>query len=104
MMIIHNATFMVKKALEPRVVAWLKEEIAATDTGAGYAPRISAMREAGGVSHEHADAASVAFQLEFPDIDSARCWSAQTFDGIADRFTAAFGGESMVFTSLFEIL
>lgn len=104
-MIIHNATFMLRKELEEDVLLWLKGMMCAMDLGAGSNPRISAMREAGGVSHHHADAASIAFQVEFPSIEQAKEWAAGPFEELSERFTARYGGEeSMVFTSLFEVI
>ncbi len=109
-MIIHNATFMVRRDLEADLVGWLKEQLAAMQSegvarmGEGCNPRVSAMREAGGISHHHADAASVAFQIEFPDIPSAKIWSDRSFTPLAEAFTSRYGEESMAFTSLFEIL
>ena len=109
-MIIHNATFMVRKELESDLILWLKAEIAklANSTHAGMGegtnPRVSAMREAGGVSHEHADAASVAFQVEFPTEASAKIWSERSFNPLAAAFDSKFGPEGMVFTSLFEVV
>lgn len=108
-MIIHNATFMVRKEMEAEVILWLKGEIAKMETGdnagmgEGFNPRVSAMREAGGVSHEHADAASVAFQVEFPSVSSAKIWSERSFEKLAADFDSKFGPEGMVFTSLFEV-
>ncbi|MBD5189446.1 MAG: DUF4286 family protein [Bacteroidales bacterium] len=109
-MIIHNATFMVRKEMEAEVILWLKGEIAGlmndelAGMGEGTNPRVSAMREAGGVSHEHADAASVAFQVEFPSLHAAKIWSERSFNKLADAFGEKFGPEGMVFTSLFEVV
>lgn len=109
-MIIHNATFMVEKERESEVILWLKGEIARMEKssdaamGEGRNPRVSAMREAGGVSHEHADAASIAFQVEFPDMAAAKIWGERSFGKMADAFTAKFGQQTMVFTSLFEVI
>ncbi len=103
-MIIFNSTFMVRKELEAEVILWLKGEIAKLELGEGCNPRVSAMREAGGVSHEHADAASIAFQVEFPSAEAAKSWSRASFEPLASAFDSVFGPEGMVFTSLFEVV
>lgn len=103
-MTIHNATFMVERHREADVILWLKQELTTLHRAAGTAPRISAMREAGGVSAEHADAASVAFQMEFPDHESAKAWSLTVFNELAARFEKQFAPDAMVFTSLFEVI
>ncbi len=119
-MVIHNATFMVRKELEADVILWLKGKIAKMEANSsalsemrkedgieleeGINPRVSAMREAGGVSHEHADAASIAFQVEFPSAEAARLWSKRSFERLASEFDSKFGTEGMVFTSLFEVV
>lgn len=107
-MVIFNSTFMVRKELESDVILWLKGEIiklqGAGGFGEGCNPRVSAMREAGGVSHEHADAASVAFQVEFPGISSAKEWEQSRFGTLAMEFDGKFGPEGMVFTSFFEVV
>lgn len=103
-MVIHNATFMVLPDKEGELILWLKGEIASMSLADGRAPRVSAMREAGGISHRQAEAASVAFQVEFDDIDRARTWGKEEFAALADAFSARFGADSMVFTSIFEIV
>lgn len=100
---------MVRKELESDLILWLKSEIARMEgavagMGEGCNPRVSAMREAGGVSHEHADAASVAFQVEFPSEASARIWAERSFNPLAAAFDKRFGPEGMAFTSLFEVV
>jgi len=104
-MVIHNATFMVRRDLEGDLVLWLKGETAGLSYYTGKNPRISAMREAGGIRSHEADAASVAFQVEFPDEEEALRWRAEVFTPLAGRFTSRFGSEeSMAFTSLFEVV
>lgn len=108
-MVIHNATFMVRKELENDLILWLKGEIARMEggkagMGEGCNPRVSAMREAGGVSHLHADAASIAFQVEFPSEASAKIWAERAFNPLVVAFDDKFGPEGMVFTSLFEVV
>ncbi len=99
---------MTEKSREAAAIAWLKEKIADMTRrdafGGGWNPRISAMREAGGISHEEADAASIAFQVEFEDAGSARSWSLREISALAEEFARRFGAESMVFTSLFEVV
>ena len=104
-MVIHNATFMVRRELESELVLWLKSETAGMSRGEGFNPRISAMREAGGVRNHEADAASVAFQMEFEDEKGALEWRSTAFDALAGKFIGRFGtNEAMVFTSLFEVV
>ena len=104
-MIIHNATFMIEKEREADVILWLKKEIATPGfTDGGCNPRVSAMREAGGVNHKEAEAASIAYQVEFPDEKTARNWSMSAFNKLAEAFTNRFGQQTMVFTSLFEVV
>ncbi|MBD5237605.1 MAG: DUF4286 family protein [Bacteroidales bacterium] len=101
-MTIHNATFMVRKEQEADVILWLKGE--KIDLANGCNPRVSAMREAGGIRHDQADAASIAYQVEFPDEKSAKDWSNGPFSELANKFDGKFGPEGMVFTSLFEVV
>ena len=103
-MIIHNATFIVRRDDEDKLIEWLKEFTLGISSGKGFNPRISVMREAGGVRSHEADAASVAYQMEFPDEKSAKDWSADQFEVIARTFSSLFGAEAMVFTSLFEVV
>lgn len=101
-MIIHNATFMIVKERESEFVDWFRENVGML--GELRDPRLSAMREAGGVDYRQAEAQSVAFQCEFASIGEARLWSAGRFAELAALFEERFGPEAMVFTSLFEIL
>ena len=107
-MIIHNATFMLDKRRETEAVNWLKTAVSSMEEknqlGLGRYPRLSAMREAGGVSHEQAEAASIAFQVEFDNADHARVWNRGAFSSLAEDFSHRFGPDAMVFTSLFEVL
>lgn len=103
-MVIHNASFIVRKEDEPRLIEWLKEFTLGISRGEGTNPRISVMREAGGQRHDEADAASVAYQMEFPDEKSAKDWSLTQFERIASTFVSLFGTEALVFTSLFEVI
>ena len=107
-MIIHNATFMIDKRREAEGISWLKTAVASMEEkkqlGTGRYPRLSAMREAGGVSHEQAEAASIAFQVEFDNVDQARLWNRGAFSELADDFSVRFGHDAMVFTSLFEVI
>lgn len=103
-MVIHNASFIVRKEDESRLIEWLKEFINGISRGEGTTPRVSVMREAGGQRHDEADTASVAYQMEFPDEISAKDWSATQFDSLATTFVSLFGADAMVFTSLFEVI
>lgn len=99
-MIIHNATFMMPLEREADFLPWLRSRIA------GMAPlcnpRVSAMREAGGIDYRHAEAQSVAFQTEFESMDAARAWSASAFADLAVAFDEEYGPQAMVFVSMFE--
>lgn len=93
---------MIVKEREAEFVAWFREKVEML--GDMRNPRLSAMREAGGVDYRQAEAQSVAFQCEFDSLGKARLWSAGRFAELAALFEEKFGPEAMVFTSLFEIL
>lgn len=99
---------MMEREMEGEFVAWLREELkglAGADGRSGLrSPRISAMREAGGVDYRQAEAQSVAFQTEFHTVEDARRWSREVFSALAARFEEKFGPQAMVFTSIFEEL
>ena len=103
-MIIHNATFMIEKEREGEFVKWLAERLDSVIEPPALNPRVSAMREAGGVDYRQAEAQSVAFQLEFPTLETARDWSSRKFGPLAAEFAEAFGPNAMAFTSLFETI
>ncbi|MDE5868731.1 MAG: DUF4286 family protein [Muribaculaceae bacterium] len=107
-MVIFNSTFMLVKELESDLILWLKGEIIKLQRTGGLTegchPRVSAMREACGVSHEHADTASVAFQVEFPTIEAGRQWELDNFVDVVTEFEDKFKVEGMVFTSFFEVV
>lgn len=105
-MVIHNASFMMKREREGEFVVWINSKLAQMDFRDWKAsgPALSAMREAGGVDYCKAEAQTVAFQVEFPDVESARRWSRERFADLAAAFDEAFGPDAMVFTSLFERL
>lgn len=113
-MVIHNASFMMEREKEKEFVSWLRRElesagiIGTTDEygresgGFSLRPRVSAMREAGGVDYREAEAQSVAFQVEFSTVGEAKEWNRDVFSTIAARFEEKFGPQAMVFTSIFE--
>lgn len=111
-MVIHNASFMMEREMEEEFVSWLRAELDAAGITGGTSgqesggcalhPRMSAMREAGGVDYREAEAQSVAFQVEFPTVGEAKAWSRDVFSTIAARFEEKFGPQAMVFTSIFE--
>ena len=111
-MVIHNASFMMEREMEEKFVSWLRSELEAAGITGGKAgqesggcalhPRISAMREAGGVDYREAEAQSVAFQVEFPTVGEAKAWNRDVFSTLAARFEEKFGPQAMVFTSIFE--
>lgn len=99
---------MIECHREQEFLDWLRGEIKNSDVLGAVGgenpvnPRVSAMREAGGVDYRHAEAQSVAFQVEFPTLADARKWSAERFSTLAARFEEKFGPQAMVFVSLFE--
>ena len=102
---------MIEREREAEFVAWLRPRVeeltgVAADcvAGAPMRPRVSAMREAGGVDYRQAEAQSVAFQVEFDDIETARRWSREQFATVAADFEEKFGPQAMVFVSIFEEL
>ena len=103
-MVIHNASFMMEREREGEFVEWIRERLGAQVLGAGLRPALSAMREAGGIDYRDAEAQTVAFQMEFDDIESARRWGRECFADLAAAFEKDFGPNAMVFTSLFERL
>lgn len=103
-MIIHNATFIGRRELEKEILEWLKIHSHGIEDETGKNPRISVMREAGGVRAAETDTASIAYQIEFPDEETAKAWNISVFESLALKFTERFGGDNMVFTSLFEVV
>lgn len=106
-MIIHNASFMIEREREPELTDWLRAEIGSIafgDSKAPADPKLSAMREAGGVDYRKAEAQTVAFQVMFRTIEEARSWSKTVFADIAARFEEKFAPQALVFTSIFELL
>lgn len=104
-MLIHNTTFMMLREREEEFLRWFRAELPAlTGTDAGAAPRLSAMRTAGGVSHSEAEAQSVAFQMEFADRNRLDKWARNSLADVAARFEERFGPDAVVFTSVFETL
>lgn len=92
---------MMRVEREQEFLRWFKSELL-TPKGELINPRLSAMREAGGVDYREAEAQSIAWQVEFANIEAAKEWSARHFAGIAARFEEHFGPDAMVFTSYFE--
>lgn len=68
------------------------------------APRLTAMREAGGIDYTQADAQSMAFQCEFESREDARRWAAEKLAPVAAAFEEMFGPQAMVFASMFETI
>lgn len=101
-MLIHNATFMMECRREAEFIEWFKENLPAL--GSLSNPRLSCMREAGGIDYRHAEAQSVAFQTEFSDIEQAHAWSESKFASLAANFEEKFGPQAMVFVSIFEAM
>ena len=100
MSVIHNATFMMEVEREEEFINWFRLQI--PRLGSLAAPRLSSMREAGGIDYSHAEAQSVAFQCEFLSAKEALQWRNETFSEVASEFMARFAPNAMVFTSIFE--
>ena len=106
-MVIHNASFIIEREREEAFVEWLRQIVAERVSYAESGPCrpvLTAMREAGGVDYRQAEAQTVAWQVQFDCIESARAWSASTLAGIGAAFEEKFGPNAMLFTSIFEIL
>lgn len=101
-MFIHNATFMIEKEREQEFLKWLVARVDRLVTPPALNPRLSTMREAGGLDYQQAEAQSVAFQLEFPDFGTASLWRADRFEPVAKEFAEHFGPNAMTFCSIFE--
>lgn len=99
---------MIEREREAEFITWIRARIAGmtfTVNGAGpLNPRLSAMREAGGVDYRHAEAQSIAFQVEFADIETARKWSAGVLADTVALFEGKFGPQAMAFASIFELV
>lgn len=93
---------MVEIGRECAVISWLRERI--NGMGTLQSPRLSAMREAGGVDCVNAEAQSLAFQCDFDSVDSALRWREEELNAVIDSFMAEFGPNAMVFCSVFEQL
>lgn len=78
---------MIEREREAEFIGWLRSEIKTMGEFSlpegPCRPRLSAMREAGGVDYREAEAQSVAFQVEFDDIEAARKWSRGVFANLA---------------------
>lgn len=96
----------MEREREAEFVGWINSKLARMDYSLWKASgaALSAMREAGGVDYREADAQTVAFQVEFADIEAARRWGRECFADLAAAFEEDFGPNAMVFTSLFERL
>lgn len=101
-MVIHNATFMAEHKDECSLIAWLRGRIKAME--GLRSPRLSAMREAGGVDSSQAECVSISFQCEFTSEADALKWREERLAPTADDFMAEFGPNAMIFTSIFEII
>ena len=101
-MYIHNVTFMILPGREKELLGWLSGRLDSIVVPPAVNPRVSTMREAGGVSCRDAEAQSVAFQLEFPTFDEARRWGAEVLPEVSGEFVRCFGPDAMTFASIFE--
>jgi len=105
-MLIANTTFMMLHEREPEFLDWFRMQLPIiTDARwGGVNPRLSAMRQAGGIDHTQAEAQSVAFQMEFGRREDLDRWNKAPLANVAADFEEKFGPEAMVFSSIFEIL
>lgn len=102
-MYILNITFMMVPESEPR----FRELIAPTVSHCredGLNPRLSRMREAGGVEAAADEALSIAFQIELPTIEEARRWHGILEASAVAEFIEAFAPEAITFASIFETI
>lgn len=86
------------------MLSWLRERIPGLTHHSGFNPRLSVLRETSGVSDVDAESQTVAFQLEFPDMDTLHVWSVAKLVPMLEEYTADFGPMSLAFTSVMEIL
>lgn len=102
-MLIHNSSFFIPRMREDEFLKWFDASSEAI-VMAGNNPRLSAMREAQDEDQQDSPAQSIAFQLEFDNIDDVRRYSAGPLADFLKAFNREFGPDAMVFTSLFEKL
>ncbi len=95
---------MIEREREGEFVRWLRGELAGLGLADAPGARVTAMREAGGVDYREADGQTVAFQLEFQDIEAARKWGSDVFAPLSARFEKGFGPNALAFTSVFEMV
>lgn len=117
-MLIHNTTFMMEPGRESEFLQWFRTQLPElTGTGGGKdpdstdeascggrAPRLSALRMAAGQEAGEDQAHSVAFQMEFADIDTLVKWADGPLEAMAMRFMKHFGPNAVFFTSVFETI
>lgn len=94
---------MMLRAKEPLFLKWFAHYCIPL-LQSGVNPRLSSMRESGGQSYTLAEAQSIAFQLEFPDMESVRTYEQGPLRDLLARFDRSFGPDAMTFTSIFELL
>ena len=86
--------------LERPFLSWLEGELA----GSPVKPRVSVMREAGGVDYRHAEAQTVAVQWECPTLEAGRRWRDGGFSELAAKAESVFPAQLMIFTSIFKVI
>lgn len=91
---------MIECEREEAFIRWFRTRL--PQLGKLTSPRLSAMREAGGIDYTHAEAQSVAFQCEFASVEEAMKWRNEIFSEVAADFMSQFSPNAMVFTSIFE--
>lgn len=105
-MLISNVTFMMLHEREQEFISWFAAHMPGLTASplAGTAPRLSAMRSAGGIDHTQSEAQSIAFQMEFENAGQLQRWSDGPMAEVISAFDKAFGPEAMTFSSVFEII
>ena len=116
-MLIHNTTFMMEPGRESDFLEWFRTQLpvltgsdsenaagAGVASCGGTAPRLSALRMAAGQDAGEDQAHSVAFQMEFADMDSLLKWADGPLDDTAMLFMKRFGPNAAFFTSVFETI
>jgi len=95
---------MIEREREDEFIGWLRGELAGLGLMDAPGARVTAMREAAGVDYREAEGQTVAFQLEFGNIEGARKWARDVFSLLATRFEECYGSHALVFTSIFEVV
>lgn len=103
-MYVHNTSFFILRSREEEFLKWFGGVRPELEADNGYNDRLSVLRETGGANDVEAEAQTLAFQLEFADIDMLHDWVTKKMEPVIADFEKSFGPEAAVFTSVFEIL